>query len=50
MRPVRGREETELFNELPYVLNKEFAGDLEQGRRRPEWMWMTWGQTGAGPA
>jgi hypothetical protein len=40
MRPMSGREELELFNRLPYVLNDELAGDLDSGRRRPEWMWM----------
>jgi len=39
MRPIAGREELGLFNQLPYVLNEELAGDLAQGRRRPEWMW-----------
>jgi len=39
MRPIAGREELGLFNQLPYVLNEEFAGDLTQGHRRPEWMW-----------
>lgn len=40
MRPMTGREELELFNRLPYVLNEELADDLDSGRRRPEWMWM----------
>jgi RimJ/RimL family protein N-acetyltransferase len=40
MRPISGREEIELFNRLPYVTNDELAGDLEVGRRRPEWMWV----------
>jgi ribosomal protein S18 acetylase RimI-like enzyme len=40
MRPMSGREELELFNCLPYVLNEELADDLDSGRRRPEWMWM----------
>src|SRR5262245_20380156 len=40
MRPATGREEIELFNELPYVLNRELARDLEEGRRRRECMWM----------
>lgn len=39
MRPITGREEIGLFNQLPYVLNEELADDLAQGRRRPEWMW-----------
>jgi RimJ/RimL family protein N-acetyltransferase len=40
MRPITGREELDLFNQFPYVLNDEFAGDLEAGRRRPGWMWI----------
>jgi len=40
MRPATGREEIDRFNELPYVLNKEFERDMDEGRRRPEWMWM----------
>jgi len=40
MRPIQGREEIVRFNELPYVLNEEFERDVEDGRRRPEWMWM----------
>ena len=39
MRPIAGRDELGLFNQLPYVLNEELADDLAQGRRRPEWMW-----------
>ncbi|HEX6519094.1 MAG TPA: GNAT family N-acetyltransferase [Streptosporangiaceae bacterium] len=40
VRPITGREELALFNQLPYVLNEELADDLAQGRRRPEWMWV----------
>jgi len=40
LRPISGRDELELFSELPYALNDEFAADLEAGRRRPEWMWV----------
>ncbi|REK86552.1 GNAT family N-acetyltransferase [Streptomyces inhibens] len=40
MRPITGREELGLFCQLPYTLNEELADDLDQGRRRPEWMWM----------
>jgi RimJ/RimL family protein N-acetyltransferase len=40
MRPITGREELGLFNQLQYVLNEELADDLAQGRRRPEWMWV----------
>ncbi|MGW3159567.1 GNAT family N-acetyltransferase [Streptomyces sp. NPDC001089] len=40
MRPINGREELDLFSQLPYVLNGELADDLAIGRRRPEWMWV----------
>jgi RimJ/RimL family protein N-acetyltransferase len=40
MRPITGREELDLFNRLPYVLNEELDDDLAAGRRRPEWMWV----------
>lgn len=40
MRPITGREELDLFAQLPYVLNEELADDLAAGRRRPEWMWV----------
>lgn len=40
MRPITGCEELDLFSQLPYVLNDEFADDLAAGRRRPEWMWV----------
>ena len=40
MRPIAGREELDLFNRLPYVLNEERADDLAADRRRPEWMWV----------
>ncbi|REE65365.1 hypothetical protein BX257_8091 [Streptomyces sp. 3212.3] len=40
IRPITGREELDLFNQLPYILNEELADDLVQGRRRPEWMWV----------
>jgi RimJ/RimL family protein N-acetyltransferase len=40
MRPITGREEHDLFSQLPYVLNEELADDLAAGRRRPEWMWV----------
>ena len=40
VRPIAGRGELELFGRLPYVLNEELDGDLDQGRRRPEWMWL----------
>ncbi|MET8028941.1 GNAT family N-acetyltransferase [Streptomyces avermitilis] len=40
LRPLTGRHEIDLFNQLPYVLNEELADDLAHGRRRPEWMWV----------
>lgn len=40
MRPLTGREELDLFCQLPYVLNEELADDLANGHRRPEWMWV----------
>ncbi|WP_022892936.1 GNAT family N-acetyltransferase [Agromyces subbeticus] len=40
LRHLSGPDEIELFNRLPYTLNDELADDLEQGRRRPEWMWL----------
>ncbi|WP_207309587.1 GNAT family N-acetyltransferase [Streptomyces kasugaensis] len=40
MRPITGREELDLFSQLPYVFNEELADDLAAGRRRPAWMWV----------
>ncbi|MDX5564390.1 GNAT family N-acetyltransferase [Streptomyces sp. ID05-04B] len=40
MRPITGREELDLFSQLPYILNEELADDLANARRRPEWMWV----------
>lgn len=40
MRPITGREELDLFSQLPYILNEELADDLAAARRRPEWMWV----------
>jgi len=40
IRPIAGREELDLFSRLPYALNEELADDLDEGRRRPEWMWV----------
>lgn len=40
VRSIAGRDELPLFTQLPYVLNPELAGDLADGRRRPEWMWV----------
>ncbi len=40
MRPITGREELDIFSQLPYTLNEELADDLAADRRRPEWMWV----------
>ncbi|MGH3730689.1 MAG: GNAT family N-acetyltransferase [Micromonosporaceae bacterium] len=40
LRPITGRDELDLFCQLPYVLNDELADDLDAGRRRPHWMWL----------
>ncbi|HEX6684692.1 MAG TPA: GNAT family N-acetyltransferase [Candidatus Limnocylindrales bacterium] len=40
VRPISGPEELDLFNQIPYVLNEEVAGDLAAGRRHTQWMWM----------
>jgi RimJ/RimL family protein N-acetyltransferase len=40
LRPIAGPHELDLFNQLPYVLNDELAGDLAAGRRKPQWLWL----------
>jgi len=40
IRPISGPDELDLFNRLPYQLNWELAGDLDNGRRQPGWLWM----------
>ena len=40
LRPITGPGEIDLFNSFPYVLNREVAGDLEVGRRHPQWLWL----------
>lgn len=40
IRPLAGAQELELFRGLSYCLDHELADDLEQGRRRPEWLWV----------
>ena len=40
IRPITGPEELELFCQLPYVLDHELPDDLDQGRRRPAWLWV----------
>jgi GNAT superfamily N-acetyltransferase len=40
IRPVTGPGELDLFCQLPYLLNEELAADLDNGHRRPGWLWM----------
>jgi RimJ/RimL family protein N-acetyltransferase len=44
LRPISGRDELHLFTGLSNALSDgfddEFDGDLAEGRRRPEWMWV----------
>jgi RimJ/RimL family protein N-acetyltransferase len=40
VRPLAHADELDLFNRIPYPLNEELADDLEQGRRRLDWMWV----------
>jgi RimJ/RimL family protein N-acetyltransferase len=40
LRTLSGPDEIDLFNRLPYSLNREVAGDLEAGRRHPNWLWV----------
>lgn len=40
IRTISGGEELDLFCRLPYSLNGNVAGDLQAGRRHPEWMWV----------
>lgn len=40
IRPLHSAGELELFNRLPFVLNPEIADDLDEGRRRTDWMWV----------
>ena len=40
IRPITGPDELDLFNQLPYQLNGELAGDLDDGHRQPGWLWM----------
>jgi RimJ/RimL family protein N-acetyltransferase len=40
LRPITGPDELPLFCQLRYQLDKELAGDLAAGRRRPEWLWV----------
>jgi ribosomal protein S18 acetylase RimI-like enzyme len=40
LRPLAGPAELPLFNRLSYCLDGELAADLEEGRRRPGWMWV----------
>jgi len=59
IRPLSGPDDLPTFNQLDYVLDGEYAGDLNHKRRRPEWMWLAlrddrlvaraawWGRAGA---
>lgn len=40
VRPLRGRDELDLFRSISYVLNSELDGDLDAGRRRLDWLWV----------
>jgi GNAT superfamily N-acetyltransferase len=40
IRPITGPGELDLINRFPYRLNEELAADLDNGRRRPEWLWL----------
>jgi hypothetical protein len=40
IRPITGPDELDLFNRLHYQLNGELAGDLDNGHRRPGWLWV----------
>jgi RimJ/RimL family protein N-acetyltransferase len=40
IRPITGPGELGLFNQFPYVLNDELAGDLADGHRQPGWLWV----------
>jgi RimJ/RimL family protein N-acetyltransferase len=60
-RPIAGRHELDLFRLLPNILDGELAADLDDGRRRPEWLWLAlrdgrpvaraawWGRDGSRP-
>jgi len=40
LRPITGPDELTLFCQLRYQLDQELAGDLADGRRRSEWLWV----------
>lgn len=40
IRPLSGPDDLSTFNQLHYVLDGEYADDLDHQRRRPEWMWL----------
>lgn len=40
IRPLCGPDDLVIFNRLQYILDGEYADDLEQGRRQPGWMWL----------
>jgi RimJ/RimL family protein N-acetyltransferase len=40
IRPVADRGELDLFRRFPYPYNEELDGDLDDGHRRLDWLWM----------
>jgi RimJ/RimL family protein N-acetyltransferase len=40
IRPITGPDELDLFNLFPHQFNEELAGDLRDGHRQPEWLWV----------
>ena len=40
IRPITGPDELDLFNRFPHPFNEELAGDLDDGHRRPGWLWV----------
>ncbi len=40
VRPLAGRDELELFCQIPYFTNTEIERDLDSGHRRLEWLWV----------
>lgn len=60
IRPLSGPDDLAIFNQLRYVLDGEYADDLDHRRREPGWMWLAmrgdhlvaraswWGWPGAG--
>ena len=40
IRPITGPDELDLFNRFPHQFNEELAGDLRDGHRQPQWLWV----------